>query len=141
MNCVKKNRKSNFSDKQLHIIVSMFADNKIILLSKQSTTVINEQKATVWQQITDAVNASSHVQRTINNCKKKWLELKRRAILCGLARNQPRSGDSTPPEEPWYVNPILDILGEDSSLLYGTNGGLLFCIILKYTVLQFKLYV
>ncbi|XP_041349027.1 uncharacterized protein LOC121368393 [Gigantopelta aegis] len=120
MHSVKKYRKSNFSERQIRTLVCTFADNKILLLSKHSTTFINEKKAAVWKEITDAVNENGRVHRTVNNCKKKWLELKRRAILYDGSRKQPESDGSPPPEKPWYVDYILDILGEDYSEI---NGG------------------
>ncbi|XP_041367138.1 uncharacterized protein LOC121381840 [Gigantopelta aegis] len=101
----------------------MFVENKTLLLSKHSTTVMNDRKATVWNKITEAVNATSCVHRTIDNCKKKWLELKRRAIQFGSSRKRSKTGGGCPPpDQPWYVDDILDILEEDSNHSTEING-------------------
>ena len=122
MDSQKKSRKSNFSETQLRTLVSMYAENKQLLLSKQSSTVTNDKKAAVWQKIADAVNATSNVRRTVENCRKKWFDVKAKAIKFANDRKRPKTGGGPPPEEPWFVTYVLDIIGEESALIDGIEG-------------------
>lgn len=119
---VKQTRKGNFSESELRTLVSQFAQNKTLLQAKHSSTVTNQKKAKVWGSITAALNATGTVPRTADNVKKKWLELKRNGVAFSSARKRPKTGGGPPPEEPWYVEYVLDIVGEKSAILAGIEG-------------------
>lgn len=128
---IKQTRKGNFSESELRTLVSQFAQNKTLLQSKYSSTVTNQKKAKVWGNITTALNATGTVPRTVDNVKKKWLELKRNGVTFSSARKRPKTGGGPPPEEPWYVEYVLDIVGEKSAIL-GLKVGtflILFCLV------------
>ena len=106
----KRTRMTNFTENQLRTLVSMYGQNSAILNSKLTSAVTNGKKAAVWAQVTDAVNASGSGFRTVAGVKKKWLEMKSVAVSCGSARRKPKTGGGPPPDEPWFVQYILDIL-------------------------------
>ena len=118
----KKTRKANFTENQLRTLVYLFSESKSLLQTKHSNTATNDRKAKVWASITSAINTISKTRRTVDNCKKKWLELKRHAIKFGNERKRPKPKGAPPPEEPWYVDLILNIIGEDSALPTGIEG-------------------
>ena len=82
----------------------------------------------MWADTTEALNATGRVPRTVDNVEKKWLELKRKGVALSSARKRPKSGGGPPPEQPWYVEHVLDIVGEKSARLVGIEGGHVFVL-------------
>ena len=121
--------------------MSQFAENKTLLQSKHSRTVTNQKKAKVWGNITTALNATGTVPRTVDNVKKKWLELKRNGVAFSSARKRPKTGGGPPPEEPWYVEYVLDIVGEKSAILAGIEGGHVFYFVLSGVSINCRFFV
>ena len=101
----------------------MYAENaQLLSCNKHTSYLINEKKRAVWQEITDAVNTHTSVKRTRKSVKKKWMELKRQTIILSSQRKKSRAEGDVPPAEPWYVNYILDIVGDKNPVLEGVDG-------------------
>ena len=94
---VKQTRKGNFSESELRTLVSQFAQNKTLLQAKHSSTVTNQKKAKVWGSITAALNATGTVPRTVDNVKKKWLEINATELHLAAPGSDPRLGEGHHP--------------------------------------------
>ena len=116
---VKRERKTNFSDSEISCLLDNYAVHATTLQSKLSTTITNSKKKQLWDAIAREVNSRGSDQRTVAELKKKWAEMKSACLRIISARRNPKTGGGKKDKEPWYVNVILDILGEDTALVEG----------------------
>ena len=69
----KGRRGANFSKADLVFLCELVEKNITILRSKQTNSITNAEKAKVWKEITDSVNARAGGQkRSVEQIKEKW---------------------------------------------------------------------
>lgn len=122
-----KRRKANFSDREISVLIDKVEDNYKILSAKFSDVITSQEKNKVWNDIAEAVNAVSTVQRTTDELKKKWEDLKTRTKKkasetkkeMGKTGGGEVEGDSALTETELR---IIGIIGE--TLVYGLKDGM-----------------
>ena len=119
---LKRERKQNFNDPEVSTLIENYATHKLTILAKFSATTTNKSKLAAWQKIATAVSACGFATRTVEDIKKKWSDLKRAAISCGAEARQPRTGGGPPPHRLWFVDSVLDVLGDATALISGIDG-------------------
>lgn len=72
----ERERKKNFSDGEIEVILAEVQLRKSILFSSVSTGVTGTGKSKAWTEVTDAVNSVSSVIRTVQEVKRKWFDIK-----------------------------------------------------------------
>ena len=121
----KRERKANFSDEEVKVLLELYQQHFHILNSKFSSAVTQKKKTAVWADIATAVSSSGHAVRTMMDVRKKWVDLKRAALKANSEATRPQTGGGPKPERPWFTALILDILGQDSCLVSGIAGKVL----------------
>ncbi|XP_034543279.1 uncharacterized protein LOC117815582 [Notolabrus celidotus] len=71
-----RERKKNFSEAEIEIILGEVESRKHIVFSSVSCGVNGTEKGKAWKEVTEAVNDVSAVVRTIQEVKRKWFDLK-----------------------------------------------------------------
>uniref|UniRef100_A0A672RC63 Nuclear apoptosis inducing factor 1 n=1 Tax=Sinocyclocheilus grahami TaxID=75366 RepID=A0A672RC63_SINGR len=71
-----KKRKTNFSEREVEIIVEEMEKQKHILVNHFNAGVTHIAKNSAWVEILKRVNAVSTCQRELAEVKKKWSDLK-----------------------------------------------------------------
>lgn len=71
-----KKRKTNFSEREVEIIVEEMEKQKHILVNHFNAGVTHIAKNSAWMEILKRVNAVSTCQRELAEVKKKWSDLK-----------------------------------------------------------------
>ena len=72
MDKVKRERKTNFTDKEIYFILEQLGEHKHILLSQLCNTITNKTKKDLWKKIAEEVSALSGIRREEDEVKKKW---------------------------------------------------------------------
>ena len=54
--------------------------------------------------------------------KKKWSDMKRTAIKIASEMKHSNTGGGPTIVQPWYMDTVLDILGEETALVHGIDG-------------------
>ena len=60
--------------------------------------------------------------RSSNEVKKKWSDMKRTTIKIAAEMKHPKTGGGPAIVQPWYMDTVLDILGEETALVLGIDG-------------------
>ena len=118
----KRERKQNFNDPEISTLIENYATNKQTIVAKFSATTTNKTKLAAWQRIATAVSACGFATRTVEYINKKWFDLKREVISCGAEARHPRTGGGPPPHRLWFVDSVLDVLGDATALISGIDG-------------------
>ena len=119
---VKRERKANFSDAEVTLLLELYQQNIHLLQSKFSSVVTQKKKAVAWQSIATAMSACGVAARSAADVRKKWIDLKRVALKANSASKQPKTGGGPPPPRPWFVDNVLNVLGDNTSLVDGIEG-------------------
>ena len=72
----KRQKKRNFTEAEVEVILTQVHANKKILFSSVSSGVTAPEKAKTWKQIRDEVNSVPSVERSITEVKRKWFDMK-----------------------------------------------------------------
>ena len=67
----KRDRKSNFNNVEIEIMLDMLFTNYKTITSKFSPSITQRTKNAVWSDIAQAVSACGYAVRTANDIKKK----------------------------------------------------------------------
>ena len=118
----KRDRKSNFNNVEIEIMLDMLFKNSKTITSKFSPSITQRTKNAVWSDIAQAVSACGYAVRTASDIKKKWADLKRIGIHSAAEATHPKTGGGPKPPRPWFVDTVLDVLGEGTSLITGIEG-------------------
>ena len=71
-----KKKSSNFSAREIGILVEEVAARKSILFAKFGSGVSSSTKIDAWQAIHERINSASEGEiRSVDSCKKKWYDL------------------------------------------------------------------
>ena len=72
----KRERKKNFSEAEIDVLIAEVEMRKNTLFTSVSSGVKGTGKANAWREVTDAVNTVSAVVRKETEIKRKWFDLK-----------------------------------------------------------------
>lgn len=123
---VKKKRRSvNFSLAEEEVILTKMEQNRQLMKGKHQDTNHNMRRNKLWKEITNDVNAISHVHRDVEHVKRKWegmqYQTKKRQVL--ELQEKWKTGGGTPqviPKKP-LEDRIAAYMGETS--MKGICGG------------------
>ena len=73
-------RNSNWSEREKDVIIEQCTKNANIIHGAISSNLTMFHKNKIWQEITDNVNAVGGANRTLNQVKNKWKNLRSRSI-------------------------------------------------------------
>ena len=115
----RKQRKANFTDEELVILLNEIARDKMTVMSRLQNSVTHRQKKEVWRRISETVNVCGVAYRTIDELKKKWKDMKSCA-LHNLRNHAKGGGGPQPPGKPPLPAPhfgdlVLSIVGHNHS--------------------------
>lgn len=119
---VKRERKPNFSDREVTVLLELYQQHCHLLQSKFSSVVTQKRKTGIWEDIATGVSACGVAARAAGDVRKKWIDIKRAALKANSASKRPQTGGGPPPPRPWFVDNVLDVLGEETSLVDGIEG-------------------
>ena len=123
----KRERKINFNDDELRVILDLFKTNASILNGKFTPNITQKGKNRIWDSITVATAACVYCTRWDRPTKLKrngrtWREPRSKLLLKWRTPRLQRAGRAT--VRPGYVDTVLDILGEETALVLGIDGKL-----------------
>ena len=67
-------------------------------------------------------NSGGDSRRGVQDVRKKWMDMKSASLQFRSATKYPKTGGGKRLDEPWFVQPLLDVLGSGSALLEGVLG-------------------
>ena len=118
----KRERKTNFNYHELRVILDLFKTNASIVNGKFAPSVTQKGKNKIWNSIAVATSACGYAARSPHEVKKKWSDMKRTSIKIASEMKHPKTGGGSATFRPWYVDTVLDILGEETALVHGIDG-------------------
>ena len=74
---IKRAKSEKFSDDEIKVIINFYKTNVNILNSKFTSDVTLNRKKTLYNKLTDSVNAVSMTTRTTQHIKDKWQNMQR----------------------------------------------------------------
>ena len=116
----KRQKKPNFSDRELSIMLESISENYDAIASKQQNALTNKQKKQAWNFVADKVNAHGGYNRDASAVKKKWKDMKSQ-FLSG-PKGDAITGGGRPSEDVPFKSVIAQILGDGSNLSEGVHG-------------------
>ncbi|XP_015202005.2 myb-related transcription factor, partner of profilin-like [Lepisosteus oculatus] len=90
-------RKHKFTDAELDVLIEEVTQREDVLFGLQGNRLTTREKYKIWFDITERVCATSGIQRSINEVKRRWQDLKRRtkAKVIEARRHMPRNSPSS----------------------------------------------
>src|SRR5207237_4849950 len=118
-------RKPRFTEDELFALTTTYAEKKSILVGKQSPILSNNMKEQAWDTICSAVNAIGGFNRSVEDVKKKILNLRSgtKGILGYNKREISKTGGG--PMSQITLTEPQEILSQTftSTELFGIDGG------------------
>ncbi|KAE8574119.1 hypothetical protein XENTR_v10024956 [Xenopus tropicalis] len=94
---VQKKKKKRFSDKEDHVLVDEIMVHATELFGKNARIALG--RSNIWVSVTKKVNKVSETKRTVQDCKKRWNDYKRKIKrTIDDIRKLPASGNAEPLE-------------------------------------------
>ena len=118
----KRDRKVNFTDEELRRLLACYKEHASVLVSKFDSVITQKLKNGLWATIASQVSATGVAIRSTIEVKKKWSDIKRAALKHASETKYPKTGGGPPVHKPWFVDAVLDILGDETSLIEGIQG-------------------
>ena len=118
----KRDRKTNFSDTELHILFDKYAASAALLTGKFCATIMHKRKAAIWTEIAEAVSACGFVLRSSLDVRKEWSDIKRGCLKVAADIKRPKIGGGPAVPPPWYFDTVMDIVGDGSALVSGIDA-------------------
>ena len=115
-------KKPSYSHDETITLLELFTQHHHMLLSSFKSTVTNNKKQQLWQEIKNEVNRVGGHNRDVDQIKHKWKDLKQHAKKDLSARKRPQTGGGKPPKEGVYTDIVLDIIGLDAPSVTGITG-------------------
>ena len=119
---VKRERKANFADKEVRVLIELYQQNRSKLVGKFSNILTQRQKIELWQEIAAGVSACGFATRSVADVRKKWTDVKRAALRASGEIKHPKTGGGPKVEPPWFTDIVLYALGELMTLIAGIEG-------------------
>ena len=121
-----RQRKAKFTERELSVLVDEIEGNYQIISAKFTDAVTNDKKNKVWIAITNNVNAVSCVQRTVDEIRRKWDDLKSRtkkkANDVKKDRQKTGGGEREEPDLTEFEQRVINLIG--TTVVYGLKGGI-----------------
>ena len=105
----KRERKVNFNDDELRVILDLFKTNAYILIGKFTPNITQKGKNRIWDRIAVATSACGYAVRSTNEDKKKWSDMKRTTIKIASEMKHPKTGGGPPQDRGWST-PCLGVV-------------------------------
>ena len=118
----KRERKTNFSDTEMHILLDKYAASGALLMGKFCSTITHKRKNAIWVEIAQAVSACGFALRSSLDVRNKWSDIKRGCIKVAADMKRPKTGGGPAVPPPWYFDTVMDIVGDGSALVSGIDG-------------------
>ena len=118
----KRERKANFSDVEVRVLLDVYRQHQVRLNAKFSSVITHRLKTSLWLEVALAVSACGHSTRSVTDVRKKWTDLKRAALKASGEAKRPKTGGGPKVEPPWFTETVLDVLGDDTTLVNGIDG-------------------
>ena len=107
---------ANFTENEIKKIVDGVDEHQKVLLSKFSERVTNTKKHASWKDIPSRVNAGSQCNRTVDDVKKKWEDVKsktqKRATLVKKDKQKTGGGSLSVPSLTEIEEKVVGIAGD-----------------------------
>ncbi|XP_033726344.1 uncharacterized protein LOC117315974 [Pecten maximus] len=121
-----KKRKPNWSADECLYLTKLVEENKGVLRAKFGAGVTTQRKRETWRIISDKINASSCVRRSVEEVEKKWHNLhmkgktelsdhRRQAVMTG-------GGPSSAPQISPIAEAVGNVIGLDNVSICGISG-------------------
>ena len=122
----KRARKPNFTAAECTLLLEVAEQHLDVIKSKFSSTLTNQSKTKVWEEITERVNSLGVCKRTAIEVKEKWRGMvstaKKEHNKC--AAEKKKTGGGKQPDSPKGTTvKIIEIFGDDPSFS-GITGGI-----------------
>ena len=121
MDTQRRDRKKNFSDDELRILIEEVSLEGGWLMSKNNNKITNKKKETKWRQIAEKMTALGIAVRTWQDAREKFKKM--RADVINRQRDMTKTGGGKPPPPAPFEESILQIIGAESNLISGIHGG------------------
>ena len=118
----KRERKANFSDREVKCLLEGIAVERDAILSKLSNSLTVRKKKDAWGRVLTMVNSCGVCLRVEEDLKKKWKDLKSGALR--EEGDQKKTGGGGPAKETPYKELIFTIIGDRSDMVSGIEGRL-----------------
>ncbi|XP_041425229.1 putative leucine-rich repeat-containing protein DDB_G0290503 isoform X2 [Xenopus laevis] len=93
----QKKKKKRFSDKEDHVLVDEIMNHASELFGKNARIALG--KCTIWDSVAKVVNEVSETNRTVQDCKKRWNDYKRKIKrTIDEVKKFPETGNTEPLE-------------------------------------------
>ena len=121
-----KKKSSNFSGREIEVLVDAILESKGLLFAKFGSMVTNAAKNEKWRQVTELVNSASDGEvRTVDAVKKKWYDIASKTKRKESSRRKELTATGGGKGEvvmtPEEVK-VVEILGNEA--IEGITGGL-----------------
>ena len=115
----KRERKANFSDVEVRVLLDVYRQHQVRLNAKFSNVITHRLKTALWLEVATALSACGHSTRLVSDVRKKWTDLNSAALKAWDEANRPKTGGGPKVEPPWFTEMVLDVLGDDTTLVNG----------------------
>ena len=122
----KRARKPNFSSAECALILQLAEENIEIIREKFSSTLTNQRKKALWQNISEKVNSLGVAKRSSSDVREKWRAMRNEARkdFCRDKNALGKTGGGRPPAPPKATSlRILDLFGDEPGFS-GIEGGI-----------------
>ncbi|KAE8605876.1 hypothetical protein XENTR_v10015362 [Xenopus tropicalis] len=94
----ERQRKARFSEEENDVLINSVMPHYDKLFGKLATRTSTAVKNALWREIASAVNAISAYPRSLQNCKKRYADVKRKVKekLCKVAKQRRATGGTVP---------------------------------------------
>ncbi|XP_041419654.1 uncharacterized protein XB22169522.L isoform X2 [Xenopus laevis] len=94
----ERQRKARFSEEENDVLINSILPHYDKLFGKLAARTSTAVKNALWREIAAAVNAISAYPRSLQNCKKRYADVKRKVKekLCKIAKHRRATGDRVP---------------------------------------------
>ncbi|XP_018121589.1 myb-related transcription factor, partner of profilin isoform X2 [Xenopus laevis] len=94
----ERQRKARFSEEENDVLINSILPHYDKLFGKLAARTSTAVKNALWREIAAAVNAISAYPRSLQNCKKRYADVKRKVKekLCKIAKHSLATGDRAP---------------------------------------------
>jgi len=117
----KRDRKANFSDVEIRALLGTVLAERDIIQCKLQCGLTLRRKNEAWGRVVTAVNAVSLAAvRTVDDCRKKWKDVK--AAVLKEQLEMKKTGGGGPVKESPYKDLVWQIIGDRSDVVSGIEG-------------------
>lgn len=116
----KRDRKINFSDNEVSVLLDGVFEFKDVLFERFSSSVTNRMKTEAWNKVLLRVNGCSRTERDLDEIRKKWKDL--RSAFIRYESEGRKTGGGGAVKCPGYYDIMIKILGNCGEVIDGIPG-------------------